>query len=117
MRRSIWKASCAKALLVNLLGVIAALIVMELALRPFATSKGKLPAPTQNALLNLRNFKEDPGRDIEIRQFQEGASVAHFKSDGSRSTGNDLLENTPTGIIIGDSFVEALQVNDKETMG
>jgi hypothetical protein len=57
-----------------------------------------------------------------VRQSDEGWGVAHFVPDGlamygDRMTGNQPTPGAPVGLIIGDSFVVADEVDDDETMG
>jgi hypothetical protein len=86
---------------VTVLGGAAALGVFELGLRPFATA-----------------WREKPfTRPAEVRQYYEGMAVAHFGPDAQRLTGNAEVAAAPNILILGDSHVEALQVNDQQTMG
>ncbi|HUR37124.1 MAG TPA: hypothetical protein VM009_04855 [Terriglobales bacterium] len=81
--------------------MVSALGVFELGLRPFATA-----------------WREKPfNRPAEVRQYYEGVAVAHFGPEAQRLTGNDEVAGAPNILILGDSHVEALQVNDAETMG
>jgi len=52
-----------------------------------------------------------------IRQYDEGFSTANFSADHGRATDNPPLPGAPTILLVGDSHVEALQVEDRETMG
>jgi hypothetical protein len=54
---------------------------------------------------------------IEIRSFREGLATAHLLANGLRLTGNDQIAGAPSVLIVGDSYVEAFQVPDQETMG
>lgn len=88
------------------MGALAAICVVELALHPFVSP--------------MRLDEQPPAylvRGSEIRQYQEGVATAHFLSDGSRSTGEPRIDGARNLVIIGDSQVEALQVEDTETMG
>lgn len=87
--------------LATLGGILFALLVAELMLRPFIAG----------AALDGKH------RGPEYRQFWEGAAVSHFASDYSRSTGNSEIPGAPTLVILGDSHVEAVQVADRFTMG
>jgi hypothetical protein len=51
------------------------------------------------------------------RQYSEGIASSHFRADSSRDTGNAILQNAPTVLILGDSHVPAVQIEDRETMG
>src|ERR1043165_5996846 len=58
----------------------------------------------------------------EIRQYTEGISVSHFVPDGfgtygNRLTGNPVLPNVPTVLILGDSHVVQEAVADRQTVG
>jgi hypothetical protein len=90
----------------TVLGALAAFAVAELALRPFATAmRADTHPPTY---LTPRH---------ELRQYQEGVATVHYFADGSRSTGERRLRSGTNLVIIGDSQVEAQQVDDVETMG
>ncbi|HUQ49229.1 MAG TPA: hypothetical protein VM056_00800 [Terriglobales bacterium] len=85
----------------SVLGMVAALAAFEIGLRPFASS-----------------WRERPHtRPAEVRQFYEGVAVSHFGPDSERKTGNAVRLGAPNVLILGDSHVEALQVDDSETMG
>jgi hypothetical protein len=88
-----------------LLGVAAAVLLFEIALRPFVAGWNYPLAPVR-----------------EIRQYSEGIAVAHFVPDGlgtygRRLTGNPELAGAPNGLILGDSNVISEQVADNVTMG
>src|SRR5262249_52960194 len=53
----------------------------------------------------------------EIRNFREGVATAHFLANGLRLTGNPQIADAPSVLIVGDSHVEAFQVEDRQTMG
>jgi hypothetical protein len=87
------------------LGILAAALVFELALRPFVAGWNQPAGPVRT-----------------IRAYIEGLSVAHFEPDGfgtfgNRLTGNPPLADAPEGLIVGDSHVVAQAVRDEETMG
>jgi hypothetical protein len=117
MPKNGWRTKFSKTFFLSLLGVFAALLVAEICLRPFVTGRGGYILPTQDSLEKLRTFEENPAHTVEIRQFQEGFAAAHFTADGARVTGNEKIENAPIGLILGDSFVEAIQVNDNQVFG
>jgi len=54
---------------------------------------------------------------VERRQLTEGFARATFSFDGRRLTGNGELKDAPNVLLLGDSHVEGLQVNDSDTMG
>ncbi len=87
------------------LGILAAALFFELALRPFVAGWNQSSGPVRT-----------------IRSYYEGISVAHFEPDGlgtygNRLTGNPPLADAPEGLIVGDSHVVAQAVRDEETMG
>ncbi|MFN2411563.1 MAG: hypothetical protein ABR535_00695 [Pyrinomonadaceae bacterium] len=106
-----------KRLLPSILGILFALIVAEVCLRSFALRNSLLLYPTQLQLEEFKNYTPKDSEEIEIRQFQEGFAVSHFRGDGDRFTGAVNIENAPNVLILGDSFVEAVQVEDSHTMG
>jgi len=91
-------------------GVVFALLLSELSLRPWAgqlyrfdvepVSADRIEAPTKT-----------------VRYYGEGIATSHFSPSRARLTGRPPLANAPWMVIMGDSFVEALQINDSETMG
>lgn len=85
---------------------MTALAVTELALRPFASPmRADARPPTY---LTPRG---------DGRQYQEGVSSVHYFPDGARRTGEPRLPSAPSFVILGDSQIEATQVDDDETMG
>ena len=82
-------------------GVGAALLLAECTLRLFATGA------TLNGLPEGETY----------RQYSEGIATSHFRDDTSRETGNPILPNAPNVLILGDSHVPAVQIEDDETMG
>jgi hypothetical protein len=90
-------------------GVLAALVCVELALRAFITP-GALPLPSIRA-----DSFDDPS--IEWRQIDEGIATSHFTVHGARLTGHAPARGGNTAVIIGDSYVVAEQVGDRQTMG
>jgi len=53
----------------------------------------------------------------EVRNFRESVATAHFLANGLRLTGNPQIPGAPSVLIVGDSHVEAFQVEDRQTMG
>jgi hypothetical protein len=53
----------------------------------------------------------------ETRRYSEGIATSHFYSDHRRDTGVDVPVTGPVGVILGDSYVEATEVPDRETLG
>ena len=90
-------------------GVAFALLLMELALRPF--SSANLP-PVANP---ARDFLTTPA--VATRQLEEGIAESHFSLAGARLTGNPTLPDAATIVIMGDSHVAAREISDSETMG
>jgi hypothetical protein len=83
------------------LGCVAALLAGEAALRVVATPSAG----------------ESGAQGIRVRQYNEGISSATFGANGVRLTGNPWDSGAEAGLVVGDSHVEALQVQDRETMG
>jgi len=90
-------------------GVIAAIAVLEMALRPLASAN--LPPIAQ------------PGADsagssvVTSRQLEEGIAESHYSAAGARLTGNATIVGAASIVILGDSHVMAREVSDRETMG
>lgn len=90
-------------------GVVAALLALELGLRPLATADlPPLARPAADAL---------DAPVVTSRQLEEGIAEAHFSSAGSRLTGNAPVPQAPLIVILGDSHVAAREIADGETMG
>lgn len=89
-----------KRMFTSLIGVVTALLVTEIAIRPFATNS-----------INRTISR------AEVRQYYEGTAVSHFMPDGMRATGNQFIPGARAGLILGDSHVDAVQVSDEATMG
>lgn len=90
-------------------GVIAALCLLEVGLRPLATAD--LPPyarPSADAF---------GSPVITSRQLEEGIAEAHFSSAGARLTGNPVVAGGPLIVILGDSHVMAREIRDGQTMG
>jgi hypothetical protein len=88
-----------------LLGVIAAILTFEFVL---------------SFMVSSWNYPKTPIR--EIRQYTEGTAFSHFEADGfgtygNRLTGNPLLPNARTVLIVGDSHVVQEAVTDRHTIG
>lgn len=99
--------------LATVLGIVVALLACEFALRPFAAGLANLPIPSKD-YRPLNNFSAP---NLESRRYEEGFAVSHFAPDGARLTGQPALGDAPVGLILGDSFVEATQVDDLATLG
>lgn len=90
-------------------GVMAALLVLEVGLRPLATADvPPLARPSADTL-------DSPV--ITSRQLEEGIAEAHFSSAGARLTGNTTVAGGPAIVILGDSHVMAREIGDGQTMG
>jgi len=91
-------------------GVVFALLLAEISLRPWAgqlyrfdvepVSADRIKTPTKT-----------------VRYYGEGIATSHFSPSRARLTGRAPITGAPWIVIMGDSFVEALQLNDSETMG
>ena len=92
-----------------ILGVITALIALELGLRPLATAD--LPPLARPAADRIGLPV------ITSRQLEEGIAEAHFSSAGARLTGNPIVAGGPVIVILGDSHVMAREIGDDQTMG
>jgi hypothetical protein len=93
------------------LGCLFALAMFELGLRPFSS-------PYDDDWHSVRIGSDpDDGPSSETRYYHEGVATSHFSPAYSRLTGNPFLSGQPVGVVIGDSYVQAVQVRDTETMG
>ncbi len=117
MKYSKLRSRWIKSALLNFAGVCLALVIAEICLSPFASGKGSVPGPDETLAGDTFTANAEEERIFEIKQFQEGFAVSHFAYDGRRLTGNTEIVDAPSGIVIGDSYVEALQVGDAKTMG
>lgn len=90
-------------------GIVVALLVMELALRPL--SSANLPPIASPA----DDYLGTPS--VATRQIEEGIAESHFSLAGARLTGNPSLPDAATIVILGDSHVVAREIEDGETMG
>jgi hypothetical protein len=103
------KARSTRPWLLFSLGVSGAILAAELGLRLLTT-------PLDNEWDPIGADKV--GAEVrEIRRFTEGIAASHFTRARARLTGNPPIAGTTTGVILGDSYVEAVQVPDRETMG
>jgi hypothetical protein len=87
------------------LGLLVGCIVYEVGLWPFVASF---------------HYPKTPVR--EIRTFGEGTATSHFVPEpfgtyGNRLTGNPILPEASTGVILGDSHVVQDSVSDADTVG
>lgn len=94
----------------TLLGVLTALVLAELVLRP---TMGVLDP--FNTLPVAEDGPQAPR--VTIRDFSEGLATAHLTRASARLTGIADAAGAPYLLVVGDSFVAAEQVNDRETMG
>jgi hypothetical protein len=90
-------------------GILAGVLASEVAFRVFVTP-GLSPRPDAIA----DSFDAET---YERRQIDEGVARSHFSAAGARLTGNPPLRSLPPALVLGDSYVEAEQVSDKQTMG
>jgi hypothetical protein len=93
------------------LGALLALALIDLALRGFATG-------LQNRwhAVSLAQDSID-GPVTEVRYYHEGMARSHFSAAHARLTAAPETSATTSGILLGDSYVEALQIPDSETTG
>lgn len=91
-------------------GIVLALLFAEISLRPWAGQLYRFDA--QPVSLDRRNS------DVRtVRFYDEGIATTHFTPSRARLTGAHDVPGAPYIVVLGDSFVEALQVNDSQTMG
>ena len=90
-------------------GIIAAIVVLEIALRPLASAN--LPPLAQPAADSLG------APVVTSRQLEEGIAESHYSAAGARLTGNPTIAGARSIVILGDSHVMAREVADSETMG
>ena len=90
-------------------GVLAGVLASEVAFRVFVTP-GLSPRPDA-----IADSFDAP--TYQRRQIDEGVATSHFSVAGARLTGNSPLRSLPPALILGDSYVEAEQVSDRQTMG
>jgi hypothetical protein len=90
--------------------VLCALLLAELALRPWSTRLNSS---------NARPVSEDSvtAPVLTVRNFEEGFATSHFTPSCARLTGIAPSPGAPYILIVGDSFVAGEQVQDRETMG
>lgn len=105
------RPSARRRSLAPVVGALLAIAVTDLALRPFASG---LPPRW-----HLRPLSDDAieGPIVEVRQYHEGIARSHFSSVHARLTGSPLPAAPTIGVLLGDSYVEAIQVSDSETTG
>ena len=93
----------------TVLGIVAGLLAVQLSLMPFSTGVHRDWAPLR---------ADDVGGDaVTQRWYYEGIAESHYSGSGARLTGNPALPGRPTGIVMGDSYVEARQLPDRSTIG
>ena len=96
-------------MLVTAAGMIAALLLLEGAMRPLVTaSLPPVPDPAADRF---------GGPVVTNRQVEEGISTSTYSAAGARLTGNETIPNAPVVVILGDSHVAGREVGDRETMG
>jgi hypothetical protein len=98
-----------KTLLRPLAGIIVALVLLELGLRPIASAD--LPPFARPSADTLGSPV------VTSRQLEEGIAESHFSSAGARLTGNSTVAGGPVIVILGDSHVMAREIGDGQTMG
>jgi len=91
-------------------GVVFALLLSEISLRPWAGQLYRFDAQPLSA-------DRTPSPTKIVKYFGEGIATSHFSPRRTRLTGRAPVAGAPWIVILGDSFVEGLQINDSETMG
>ena len=109
-RRTPRRKARASHLLSTLGGAVFALILANFCLQPWAKQLYRFDAApvsedTVDAPVQRYNY------------FSEGIATAHYTASRARQTGQPPIAGAPFIVIMGDSFVEALQVSDLDTMG
>jgi hypothetical protein len=92
-------------------GIAFGLVVSEIALRTISTPYFDLSAVVDIAADNTDSVA------YTLKWYHEGIATSHFSVGTARLTGNPFIQSAPVGVIMGDSYVEALQIPDRETMG
>lgn len=95
--------------LTTVLGAAVALCLLELGLRLLASPD---PIPRPRILADSLRLPV-----VARGQIEEGVAVSHYSAAGARETGNPPADQGVTVVILGDSYVLAREVTDKETMG
>ncbi len=90
-------------------GVGAAIVAMQLGLMPLSTGVHRD--------WDSINRDTEKGPAVTQRWYYEGLATSHFSNAGARLTGNVSLPGAITGVIMGDSYVEARQLDDRSTIG
>ena len=91
-------------------GVLAALLVWEMVLRPLDGLSRVPPRP--------RVACDTLGSPVIVtRQTEEGIASSSYTACGARLTGDTVIPGAPFVVILGDSYVAAREVRDEQTMG
>lgn len=90
-------------------GIACGLLALEAALR-IVVSPGTPPRPVVER-------DRVPGPAITVRQISEGIATSRFSRGGARLTGAPVMDGGETILVLGDSYVRAIEVGDAETMG
>ncbi len=90
-------------------GVVVALLLSEISLRPWAGQLYRFDVQPLSA-----DRIQSPTKIV--RYYGEGIATSHFSPSRARLTGRAPVASAPWIVIMGDSFVEGLQINDSETM-
>jgi hypothetical protein len=90
-------------------GGLVALASFEIGLRPLALRVEYPPGQVR------QYFESEADKPlVEYRQYREGVSVSRFHPDGARVTGNEPLDGATVGLVLGDSNMRAIPVDDAE---
>jgi hypothetical protein len=91
-------------------GALVAIALAGFSLQPWANQLARFDAKP------LSQDRED-ARFQTVHYFSEGIATAHLTPSRARITGQPPVAGAPYVVIMGNSFVEALQVSDLDTMG
>ncbi len=89
----------------TMVGIAFALVLFGLPLRPYPGH----PRPVQEDRVD--------GPLFTFFYYGEGLAISHFSPSRARLTSSAVLPDAPYVVIVGDSYVEAWQVSDEQTMG
>jgi hypothetical protein len=96
----------------TVVGCVLGLLACEVGLRTISSpySEWWTSAP-------IDSDRTSGGAASTTKWYHEGFATSHFSVGGARLTGNPFIDGAPVGVILGDSHVRAVQVDDRDTMG